>query len=97
MLQFFIDMVNRVEGKQLKENLFKIIELSKTVAEIKYAASNAVTILNAAQLPLSKQKWSGIRIPGANLCKSMLSGTDFSGADLTGVNFSSAFLNNCNF
>ena len=86
MLQFYSDIVKSAGGQNFRENLFKIVNLSKTVSEIKYAASNAVTILNAAQINLAKQNWSGIRIPEANLFKVMLSGSDLSGADLTGVN-----------
>ena len=56
-----------------------------------------MTILNATQLALSKQQWSGVRILEANLCKAMLSGTDLRGADLTGVNLTSAYLKNVNF
>ena len=70
--------------------------MSKNITQITYASTNAVTILNAAQLNLCKQTWNGIRIPEANLCSAMLSGTDLRGADLTGVNFTSAFLKNCN-
>ena len=67
------------------------------VHHISYAASNAITILNAAQINLSKQKWSGIRIPEANLFKAFLSGSDLSGVDLTGANLTSAYAENCNF
>ena len=74
------------------ENLFQIIDMSKTIDRITYAASNSVSILNAAQISLSKQKWNGVRIPDANLFKAMLSGTDLTGADLAGVNFTSSFL-----
>ena len=97
MLQFYSDMVKSAGGQKFRENLFRIIDLSKTVSEIKYAASNAITILNAAQINLSKQKWSGIRIPEANLYKAFLNYTDLSGADLTNVNLTSAYLKNCSF
>ena len=92
MLQFYSDIVKSAGGQKFRENLFKIVSLSKTVSEIKYAASNAVTILNAAGIPLSKQKWSGVRIPEANLFKAFLNYTDLSGADLTGVNLASSYL-----
>ena len=39
MLQFYSDMVKSAGGLKFRENLFKIINLSKTVSEIKYAAS----------------------------------------------------------
>ena len=96
-MQFYSDIVKSVEGEQFKTNLFEIIEMSKTVQQISYAASNAVTILNAAQINLVKQQWSGVHIPEAKLEKAFLSGTDLSGADLTEVNLTSAYLKNVNF
>ena len=97
MLQFYSDMVKSTNGQKFRENLFQIIDLSKTMSEIKYAASNAATILNAAGTPLSKQQWSDVRIPEANLFKAFLNYTDLSGADLSGANLTSAFLGNVNF
>ena len=97
-MQFYSDMVKNADGGELfKKNLFKIIELSKTISHITYAASNAVTILNAAQISFVKQLWDGIRIPEANLFKEFLHNTDLRGANLSGVNFTSAYLKNCNF
>ena len=98
MMQFYSDMVKNAGGGELfKANMFKIIDLSKTVYEIMCAASNAVTILNAAGVLLSKQQWSNVRIPDANLFKAFLNYTDLRGADLTGVKLTSAFLGNVNF
>ena len=89
-------MVKSADGEQFRENLLKIIEMSKTVQQISFAASNAVTILNADGVPLSKQQWSSVRIPEANLFKAFLNYTDLTGADLTGVNLTSAYLGNVN-
>ena len=97
MLQFYSDMVKSAGGEKFTESLFKIVDLSKTVSEIKYAASNAATILNAAQISFLKQQWRNVRIPEPNLFKAFLSGTDLTGADLTRVNLTSAYLKNANF
>ena len=46
VLEFNIKMLQK-EG-DFKNNLYKMIELSKTSKEIEYAASNAISLLNAA-------------------------------------------------
>ena len=97
MMQFYSDIVKSAGGEKFRTNLFRIADMSKTVQQISCAASNAVSILNAAQINLGRQHWSGVRIPEANLFKAFLSGTDLRGADLTGVNLTSAYLKNANF
>ena len=42
MMQFCSDIVKSSEGEPFKANLFQIIEMSKTVQQITFTASNAV-------------------------------------------------------
>ena len=72
--------------------------------EIVKAASNAMTILNMAQISFINAKigdevfdFKGIKVPEANLDRAFLDGIDFSGADLSKVSFKNAWLRNANF
>ena len=76
----------------VKQQLFQIIELSKTVSEIKYAASNSITILNQAGTCFTKCDFSGIRVPDANLYKAFFNEANLSQSDLTGCILTSSFL-----
>ena len=58
-------MLNKDED--FKNNLYKIIEISKTSEENEYAISNAISLLNAVYIPFACKDYQNIRIPGANL------------------------------
>ena len=60
-------------------------------------AVNAITLLNAAQIPFSKMDLSGIRIPSANLSHALLHETNLKGADLRDVDLSYAHMEGANF
>ena len=92
MLQFYSDMVKSADGELFKANLFKVIDLSKTIAEIVYAASNSITILNQAGSWFTHCDFSGIRIPDANLYKAFFSAANLLQSDLTGCILTSSFL-----
>ena len=81
---------------QLRDQLYAVIELSKTKPAIAQAAANAITILNAAGHSFSFQDLSKVQIPGANLANGFFDHTNFAGANLEGVNFSQAWLKGAN-
>ena len=96
MLQFYSEMVKSADGEEFKANLFKIIDLSKTVAEVAYAASNSITILNHAGTSFLRCDFSGIRVPDANLYKAFFNEANLSQSELTGCILTSSFLQSCN-
>ena len=61
------------------------------------AATNAITILNAAGNDFQNLDFSNISIAGAILRNGRFAGTDFTGCDLQGVNFSGAWLKDTKF
>ena len=62
-----------------------------------YAASNAITILNALKYDFSGMDLSKIWIPHANLSHGIFEGANFFNANLQGVNFTGAWLKDANF
>ena len=78
--------------KQFRDDLFSIVQMSKTSDEVSTASSNAISLLNLADVPLNSLDFSGAKIPFACLQMSQCVGTDFSGADLEGVDFVKADL-----
>lgn len=81
-----------MKDPSLAPQLFKLIYRSMESSDVATAAANAITILNAAQVNLSKLNLKGARLAGANLSGAVLTGTDLSEADLQGVNFSESIL-----
>lgn len=79
-----------------KGDLFGVIEDSKTDAEVAQAASNAISILVKANVPMNSLDFRGIKIPGADLRGGQFDSSDFEGADLRGVNLEKAWLRQAN-
>eukprot|EP00002_Diphylleia_rotans_P002789 TRINITY_DN117_c0_g1_i5.p1 TRINITY_DN117_c0_g1~~TRINITY_DN117_c0_g1_i5.p1 ORF type:complete len:1247 (-),score=224.40 TRINITY_DN117_c0_g1_i5:2247-5987(-) len=59
------------------------------------AASEAITILNYARVPLHGQDFQKVRIPNADLDQAVLQDVDFTGADLRGVSLKDANIRGC--
>jgi uncharacterized protein YjbI with pentapeptide repeats len=60
------------------------------------AAANAITVLNAASIPLSYLDLHGIRVGNANLSQALLHGSNLQGTDLTGCDLTRADLGEAN-
>ncbi len=82
---------------QFKEQLFALIEGSKTQETLAQAAANAITVLNSANVAFGGKDFRNIRIPGADLSYAICDYTNFSNADLSNVQFQAAFLREANF
>ena len=68
MMQIYCDIVKGENGQDFKNNLYKVIEMSKNEDSlIDYAASNAIQILNNAGYSFGCMDLSHISIPKANL------------------------------
>src|SRR3990167_3300293 len=93
-VRFNVDRVQTDE--KYKAILFHYIERSKTEAHYAIAASNAITILNAAKVRFSGMDFRRIKIPGADLTGAILDHTDLREADLTEVIFYLAWLRGAN-
>ncbi|KAG0315142.1 WD_REPEATS_REGION domain-containing protein [Linnemannia gamsii] len=95
IIQFLCERVQQIPS--FRQELFAIIEQSKTDSEASQAAANAVTILFRSGCQLNHIDMQGIRIPGADLSGGELDSAKFQGADLTGVNFSRSWLRQADF
>ncbi|CAG9310168.1 unnamed protein product [Blepharisma stoltei] len=91
------DILKNILSKKLQDGLFNLILLSKESSEVSQGSSNAITILNRLDYPLSHRDLRGINIPGADLSSSLIIGTNFKGSNLTNVNFGKANLYSVNF
>lgn len=78
-----------------KEVLFTILERSKTDVSFAIAASNSITILNAARVSFSGLDLAGIQVPGAYLEGAIFDGTILDGANLSRTTLVDAFLGDC--
>lgn len=82
---------------EFADSLWSMVEASRQQPAAAAVAANAITILNAARIPLSGRLLSGIRIPRAHLSGAVCDATDFSGSDLRGVRWQNAYLRDANF
>ncbi len=80
---------------ELKQKLLHWVERSKT-DEVQVTAANALTLLVKAGVPLTRQNFEGIRVPGADLSHGVFDHTEFKNADLREVNWSRAWLREAN-
>ncbi|KAG0071601.1 hypothetical protein BGZ89_010107 [Linnemannia elongata] len=94
ILQFLAERVQA--DTAFKADLFGVIEDSKTDAEVAQAASNAISILVKAKVPMNSLDFRGIRIPGADLRGGQFDSSNFEGADLRGVNLEKTWLRQAN-
>ncbi|KAF9922595.1 hypothetical protein BGZ67_010377, partial [Mortierella alpina] len=75
-----------------KQQLHRIIELSKTDANAGQAAANAITTLVRAGVTFNGDDLRGIQIPGADLSGGQFDSTQLQGADLSHTNLRSIWL-----
>lgn len=80
------------KDSSLANQFFDIIERSKTDPKASIAAANAITILNVAQVNLSRRNFQGVRIPWADLSQANLTSTNLSHADLRNVQLNETLL-----
>ncbi len=84
------------EEPSFKEQLFAIIEHSKTDAGVRQIAANAMTILVKAGVPFNRADLHGIQIPGADLSYGMFDSAQLQGADLRKTNLRASWLRQAN-
>ena len=80
-----------------KKILFTCICYSRKDINILTAATNAITILNAAEINMSNMDFQQIKVPGSILRNGVFVGTDLRGADLSKSNLSRTMLSRANF
>lgn len=87
--------------QRFQKFLLQLIQMSKNYSDerIKKAASNAITILNAAdfQFMLNNIDFKKIKVPKANMSQAMLANANFEDCDLSEVNFEKSDLYGANF
>ncbi len=79
-----------------KKELLAIIERSKTDAEVRQAAANAITILVKAGERFNGADLQGIQIPGADLSEGEFDSAQLQGADLRKVRLRASWLREAN-
>ncbi|KAG0052444.1 hypothetical protein BGZ83_002610 [Gryganskiella cystojenkinii] len=90
IIRFLADRVRL--NSELEDQLYSIINLSKTNAVVGQAAANAISILIRAGVEFNGADLRGINIPGANLSGGHFDSAQLQGADLSSVNLSGAWL-----
>ncbi|CAL5993880.1 Pentapeptide_repeats-containing protein [Hexamita inflata] len=95
VFDFYSQIIQRFP--EFKQQLYKVIELSKINSKVSIAAANAITILNYINESFQNADFRNIKIPGANLGLAMMQNIDLRGADLSNVDFQSAWLQKAKF
>jgi WD40 repeat protein len=90
IIQFLCDRIKL--NQDFKQQLRKVIDLSKTDTDAITAAANAITILVRAGVSFNGADLRGIRVPRANLSNGQFDSAQFQGADLKGVDLSKSWL-----
>ncbi|KAF9081525.1 hypothetical protein BGX23_000765 [Mortierella sp. AD031] len=80
-----------------KDQLLAIIELSKTDAQARQAAANAITILVKAKVRFNGANLRSIRVSGADLSGGQFDSAQLQGADLTGANLMRSWFRQADF
>jgi WD40 repeat protein/TPR repeat protein len=93
-IQFLADRIR--EEELFKKSLFDRVYISKNNPAKSIAASNAITILNKAEVSFSGLDFSKIHIPHADLSGSLLWNTNFSDSDLRDVDLTDSYLGDAN-
>ncbi|KAG9064388.1 hypothetical protein KI688_003576 [Linnemannia hyalina] len=95
IIQFLAERVQL--GSRFKDELFAIIELSKTDDQAAQAAANAITILVKAGVRFNGADFRGIRVPGADMSGGQFDSAQLQEADLTGVNLTKSWIRQADF
>ncbi len=90
-------LTERVEQEStFKNQLFKIIERSKTDKTVRKVAANAITILVKAGVQFNGKDFQGIQIPGADLSDGVFDHAQLQGADLRKAHLRKIWLRQAN-
>ena len=81
-------------SQTLIEPFFEIITRSRDEETIQQASANSATLLAQAEVPFSGRSLQGVRLPGADLSRAILSHTSLAGAQLPGCLLGDAYLSN---
>jgi WD40 repeat protein len=84
-----------LESHNFRVDLFNIVYASRYNKKLHYAAANAMTILNSANIPFSNLMLANAYIAGAVLTCAILDGTILSSTDLSNVELQKSYLGNC--
>ncbi|KAG0000964.1 hypothetical protein BGZ80_011679 [Entomortierella chlamydospora] len=88
--QFLIDRVQQLPV--FKNQLYAVIERSKTEKTVRIAAANAITVLIRAGVQFNGADLRGIQIPGADLSYGVFDSAHLEGADLRKTNLQNIWL-----
>ncbi|CAG9323615.1 unnamed protein product [Blepharisma stoltei] len=83
--------------EELQDKLLIITLESREHKSIKYASSNAITILNYSKYKFIDKDLHGIKIKGADLSEALIINSNFQGSNLKRVDFSFANIYDTNF
>ena len=98
VIEFLVEQIQGSPNHEaLKKTLFKIIKLTKDNNKLGIAASNAITILNYAKVPITNQDFTDIHIPNAYLKGAIIENCNFSNANISNGNLAYAWIRNCKF
>ncbi|MGD0465818.1 MAG: pentapeptide repeat-containing protein [Gammaproteobacteria bacterium] len=100
ILNFMSDQLSvrsNVIAKRLEKQLFNVMLASKEHPELRIAAANAATILNAAGIAFSCKDCGGLALTEANLSYGIFDRTSFENTDLSNVKFYCSWLGETNF
>ncbi|KAG9064371.1 hypothetical protein KI688_003559 [Linnemannia hyalina] len=95
IVQFLAERVQLNSG--FKDELFAIIEQSKTDDQAARAAANAITILVKAGVRFNGADLRGIRVPGADISGGQFDSAQLQETDLTGVNLTKSWIRQADF
>ncbi|OAQ28571.1 WD40 repeat-like protein [Linnemannia elongata AG-77] len=92
VIQFLSDRLKESTSIWFRRYLLAVIDLSKSDAQARQAAVNAITILVRAGVRFNGADLRGVRIPGADLTGGQFDSAQLQDADLTGVNLAKAWI-----
>ncbi|KAF9998428.1 hypothetical protein BGZ80_006790, partial [Entomortierella chlamydospora] len=94
VLQFLTERAQ--QEPVLKDQLYSVIERSKTDKAVRIAAANAITILVRAGVQFNSADLRNVQIPGADLSFGVFDSAQLEGADLRKVNLRNAWMHQVN-
>jgi WD40 repeat protein/ankyrin repeat protein len=97
VIDFLSELYCASSAAEKESRLMNLIEGSRQTDFPAIAASNAITVLNAARVSFSGRNLAGIRISGADLTGATLDKSNLENADLSNVILTNAWLHGTNF